>query len=95
MQAVYDFFVGEWYFSIPLVMMSLVGLALVLWRLMLNGSARTDMDDFLPVFQETLRKRGVWPLSVGHVVCCARAVAISMHGGTTTGSCFASRRPAM
>src|SRR5437899_4145375 len=59
MQAVYEFFVGEWYFSIPLVTMSLVGLALVLWRLMLNGSARTDMDDFRPVFQETLRKRGV------------------------------------
>ncbi|MDB5309538.1 MAG: MotA/TolQ/ExbB proton channel family protein [Gemmataceae bacterium] len=59
MQAVQDFFVGEWYFSVPLVVMSLIAAALVIWRLLLNVSARTDMDDFLPVFQETLRKRGV------------------------------------
>jgi biopolymer transport protein ExbB len=59
MQAVQDFFLGEWYFALPLVIMSLIGAALVLWRLLLNHSAKTDMDDFLPVFQETLRKRGV------------------------------------
>lgn len=59
MQAVQNFFLGEWYFSIPLVLMSLIAGALVIWRLLLNLSSRTDMDDFLPVFQETLRKRGV------------------------------------
>lgn len=59
MQAVQDFFIGEWYFSVPLVLMSLFAAALVLWRLMLNMSASTDMDDFLPVFQDTLRKHGV------------------------------------
>jgi biopolymer transport protein ExbB len=59
MNAVYDFFVKEWYFSIPLVIMSLVAAALVLWRLFLNNSANTDMDDFLPVFQQTLRKGGI------------------------------------
>lgn len=59
MKAVYDFFVLEWYFSVPLVIMSLIAAALVIWRQLLNGSANTDMDDFLPVFQQTLRKGGV------------------------------------
>ncbi len=59
MQAVQDFFLGEWYFAVPLVIMSLIAAALVIWRLLLNGSARTDMDDFLPDFQETLRKTGI------------------------------------
>jgi biopolymer transport protein ExbB len=59
MNAVYDFFVKEWYFSIPLVVMSLIAAALVLWRLLLNNTANTDMDDFLPVFQQTLRKGGI------------------------------------
>jgi biopolymer transport protein ExbB len=59
MQAAQDFFLGEWYFALPLVLMSLIAAALVLWRMMLNMSASTDMDDFLPVFQDTLRKHGV------------------------------------
>jgi biopolymer transport protein ExbB len=59
MNAVYDFFIKEWYFSIPLVFMSLFGAALVLWRLLLNHSANTDLDDFLPVFQLALRKGGI------------------------------------
>jgi biopolymer transport protein ExbB len=59
MNAVYDFFIKEWYFSVPLVLMSLVAASLVLWRLLLNKSANTDMDDFLPVFQQALRKGGI------------------------------------
>lgn len=59
MNAVYDFFIKEWYFSIPLVIMSLIAGALVLWRLLLNNTASTDMDDFLPLFQQTLRKGGI------------------------------------
>jgi biopolymer transport protein ExbB len=59
MNAVKDFFIGEWYFALPLVIMSLIAAALVIWRIMLNNTAKTDMDDFLPVFQETLRKKGV------------------------------------
>lgn len=59
MKAVTDFFIGEWYFAVPLVVMSLVGAALVLWRLLLNNTAKTDLDDFLPEFQDTLRTRGV------------------------------------
>src|SRR4051812_3685495 len=59
MDAVYNFFVKEWYFSIPLVIMSLIAAALVLWRLLLNNSANTDLDEFLPVFQLALRKGGI------------------------------------
>ena len=59
MKAVSEFFINEWYFSIPLVLMSLFAAALVLWRLLLNNTANTDLDDFLPVFQQTLRKGGV------------------------------------
>lgn len=59
MQSTIDFFVNEWYFSIPLVLMSLIAGALVIWRILLNMSSGTDMDDFLPAFQQTLRKRGV------------------------------------
>ncbi|HUR55377.1 MAG TPA: MotA/TolQ/ExbB proton channel family protein [Gemmataceae bacterium] len=59
MNAVKEFFIGEWYFALPLVIMSLIAACLVIWRIMLNKSAATDMDDFLPVFQETLRKKGV------------------------------------
>lgn len=59
MNAVYDFFIGEWYFAAPLVVMSLIAAALVIWRILLNNSSSTDMDDFLPVFQDTLRRRGI------------------------------------
>jgi biopolymer transport protein ExbB len=59
MNAVKGFFLDEWYFALPLVVMSLVSGALVIWRILLNKNASTDMDDFLPVFQQTLRKQGV------------------------------------
>src|SRR5437764_14426449 len=59
MNAVYDFFIKEFYFSIPLVVMSLIAAALVIWRLLLNNTANTDMDGFLPLFQQTLRKGGI------------------------------------
>jgi biopolymer transport protein ExbB len=59
MNAVYDFFIKEFYFSIPLVVMSLIAASLVIWRFLLNNTANTDMDEFLPVFQQTLRKGGI------------------------------------
>jgi biopolymer transport protein ExbB len=59
MNAVKGFFIDEWYFATPLVIMSLIASALVIWRIMLNMSASTDMDEFMPVFQQTLRKTGI------------------------------------
>jgi biopolymer transport protein ExbB len=59
MDAVKGFFIDEWYFATPLVIMSLVAGSLVIWRTLLNMSSSTDMDEFLPVFQQTLRKNGI------------------------------------
>jgi biopolymer transport protein ExbB len=59
MDAVKGFFIDEWYFATPLVIMSLVAGMLVIWRVLLNMSSSTDMDEFLPVFQQTLRKNGI------------------------------------
>ena len=49
----------EWLFYVPMALMSLAGLTLVLWRLLLNLNARTNMDEFLPVFQEKLEREGI------------------------------------
>ncbi len=59
MNAFTHFVVNEWYFAIPMFLMSLIAFALVVWRWLLNLSAKTDMDDFLPIFQEKLQKEGV------------------------------------
>jgi biopolymer transport protein ExbB len=59
MNAVKGFFIDEWYFATPLVIMSLIAGSLVIWRFLLNLTANTDMNDFLPVFQQTLRKNGI------------------------------------
>jgi biopolymer transport protein ExbB len=54
-----DFVYHDWYFAIPLFLMSLVGLTLVIWRLLLNYHAAVKMDEFLPAFQQRLEKEGV------------------------------------
>jgi biopolymer transport protein ExbB len=52
------FLIGDWYISIPMICMSLTGLALVVWRILLNINGKTNMDEFLPVFQNRLEKEG-------------------------------------
>ena len=59
MNAFKHFVIDEWYFAIPMFLMSLTAMALVVWRWLLNMNAKTDMDKFLPVFQDKLRKDGV------------------------------------
>src|SRR3954447_24278864 len=59
MSAFVDFFKNEWYFAIPMILMSLVAVTLVIWRILLNMGAKTDMNRFLPVFQERLEKEGI------------------------------------
>src|SRR5712692_5803449 len=53
------FVVNEWYFAIPMFIMSLSAVTLVIWRILLNLNARTDMDQFLPLFQQRLEKEGI------------------------------------
>jgi biopolymer transport protein ExbB len=59
MSAFWDFVKGDWYFAIPMGFMSIAALTLVIWRLLLNLNARTNMNEFLPLFQERLEKEGV------------------------------------
>jgi len=40
-------------------LMSVAGITLVIWRILLNMNAATKMDEFLPQFQQRLEKEGV------------------------------------
>jgi biopolymer transport protein ExbB len=59
MSAFGKFVVNEWYFAIPMFMMSLAALTLVIWRILLNMHAKTNMNEFLPLFQQKLERDGV------------------------------------
>jgi biopolymer transport protein ExbB len=59
MSAFGQFVKNEWYFAIPMFLMSLTALTLVIWRILLNIHAKTDMNAFLPLFQKALDKDGV------------------------------------
>jgi biopolymer transport protein ExbB len=58
-KALWDFFTQHWYFAIPMLLMSLCGLTLVIWRLLLNINGNTNMSEFLPEFQQKLERDGV------------------------------------
>jgi biopolymer transport protein ExbB len=58
MDAFWHFLTQDWYFAIPMLGMSLVAVTLVTWRLLLNWGARTNMNAFLPAFQDKLQKEG-------------------------------------
>jgi biopolymer transport protein ExbB len=53
------FLIHHWYFAIVLFGMSFTGIALVIWRLLLNLNGTTNMNEFLPIFQQKLEKEGV------------------------------------
>ncbi|VTS05712.1 MotA/TolQ/ExbB proton channel family protein [Tuwongella immobilis] len=59
MEAFKHFVTDEWYFAVPMFLMSLTALVLVAWRWLLNINLKTDMDDFMPAFQERLQRGGV------------------------------------
>ncbi len=59
MQALWTFITHDWYFFWPLFLMSLTGLTLVIWRLLLNLNGNTNMSEFLPAFQKKLESDGV------------------------------------
>jgi biopolymer transport protein ExbB len=58
MQALISFYRDEWFFAIPMTLMSLVAFALVIWRWMLNQSAKSDLDGFMPILQDAIKKKG-------------------------------------
>jgi biopolymer transport protein ExbB len=59
MSAFWEFVKNEPFFAFPMIGMSLVALILVIWRLLLNHHARTNLNEFLPAFQAELEKGGV------------------------------------
>jgi biopolymer transport protein ExbB len=59
MSAFLKFVTHDWYFAVPMFFMSMVGITLVIWRLLLNINAATKMSEFLPSFQQRLDKEGV------------------------------------
>jgi biopolymer transport protein ExbB len=59
MEAFVKFIRDDWYFAYPMFAMSLIALMLVIWRILLNWNARTNLNEFLPAFQEKLEKEGI------------------------------------
>jgi biopolymer transport protein ExbB len=59
MSAFWSFVKGDWYIAIPMFIMAFVALTLVIWRILLNMHAKTDMNEFLPLFQQKLEKEGI------------------------------------
>lgn len=53
------FLLHHWYFALILFGMSFTGIALVFWRLLLNFNCATNMNEFLPIFQQKLDKEGI------------------------------------
>src|SRR6266478_2798909 len=58
MDAFFEFITRHWYFAVPMFIMSLVAITLVIWRIMLKMNARTDLNEFLPQFQQRLEREG-------------------------------------
>jgi biopolymer transport protein ExbB len=59
MSAFLNFISHDWYFAVPLFLMSFAGIGLVIWRLLLNVNGNTAMSEFLPIFQDKLEKEGL------------------------------------
>jgi biopolymer transport protein ExbB len=59
MSAFLKFISEDWYFAVPMFVVLFIATVLVVWRIMLNRHARTNMNEFLPLFQEKLEKEGV------------------------------------
>lgn len=59
MKSLLNFITNEWYFFVPMLLISLVAASLVVWRWLLNMNAKTRMENFLPEFQEKLQREGV------------------------------------
>jgi biopolymer transport protein ExbB len=59
MSSFFKFVQQDWYFAFPMFAMSLAALTLVIWRLLLNVNARTNLNEFIPLFQKALDRDGV------------------------------------
>jgi biopolymer transport protein ExbB len=58
MNAFKHFVTEQWFFAVPMFLMSFVAVTLVIWRILLNLDARTNLNLFLPRFQKVLDDEG-------------------------------------
>jgi biopolymer transport protein ExbB len=58
MEVLIEFVTRHAYFAIPMFGMTIAAITLVIWRILLNKNASTNMNIFLPQFQEKLEKEG-------------------------------------
>jgi biopolymer transport protein ExbB len=58
MSAFLKFVTEEWYFSGPMFAVLFAATVLVIWRIFLNINAQTNLNEFLPAFQDRLEKEG-------------------------------------
>jgi len=59
MEVLSEFVTKHAYFAIPMFAMTVAAITLVVWRILLNRTASTNMNEFLPQFQDKLQKEGV------------------------------------
>src|SRR2546430_2189385 len=59
MHSFISFLTSDWWIAIPMFGMSFVGIFLAIWRILLNTNGNTQMNVFLPQFQEKLEKEGI------------------------------------
>jgi biopolymer transport protein ExbB len=55
----FSFIASHWYFAIPMFFMSGAAATMVIWRILLNTNAKTNLNEFLPIFSDKLDKEGV------------------------------------
>src|SRR3954447_16460598 len=58
MSAFMHFVTNDWYFAIPMFLMSFTAVTLVVWRILLNLDGKTNLNQFLPTFQKVLGADG-------------------------------------
>jgi biopolymer transport protein ExbB len=58
MQEFWRFVTGDWWIAVPMFAMSLTAVTLVVWRILLNSTANTSMEVFLPALQDRLSREG-------------------------------------
>ena len=59
MESFFRFVTHDWWIAIPMFGMSFTAIFLVIWRILLNVNGNTQMNVFMPEFQEKLEKEGI------------------------------------
>jgi len=59
MSSFFTFLFQHWFFALPMIGMSGASITMVIWRILLNINGNTNMNEFLPVFQEKLEREGM------------------------------------